>query len=84
MANENQQTLQKPGYDPMKNRPDRRDPETARLLEHYENEFVTVGDKLQKKFQLCPVCGYAMKLQGDDPRKQVLACAWEPLHTPPK
>lgn len=82
MANENQQ---KPvGYDPMKNKPDRKDPEIARLYEHYETEYVMRGDKLALKFDLCPVCGWAMSLQGDDPRRQRVACSWEPLHTPPK
>lgn len=81
MANETQKPI---GYDPMKNKPDRKDPEIARLYDHYESEYVTVGDRLQKKFELCPVCGFAMSMQGDDPRRQRLACSWEPLHTPAK
>lgn len=86
MANENQQPLKTTpaAYDPMKNKPNRNDPETARLLEHYAEEYVMRDGKLAKKFELCPVCGYAMSLQGDDPRNQRMACAWEPLHTPAK
>ncbi len=81
-ASEKASEQKAPAYDPMKNLPNRKDPETARLLEHYAEEMV-VNDqgKMVKKFELCPVCKYAMALRGDPPR---LVCAWEPLHTPAK
>lgn len=73
-------------YDPMKNLPNRKDPETRRLLEHYAHEFVVEGESKEprKKFELCPVpgCGYAMAYRGEGPARR-LVCAWEPLHTPP-
>jgi hypothetical protein len=75
MAKKNEEITEVEAYDPMKNRPNYNDPETARQHKAWKRQVSNIGEDVVPDHQFCPVCDYVMVKT-----ERGLVCGWEPKH----